>query len=83
MVCALPVHALAGILNVEVGGAFTVTDWVLGPETQPAVVTLKLTCGDPALLQFTLCGPTVLAVAGLAPAPKFHAKVDPTGAFPV
>jgi hypothetical protein len=54
-----------------------------GPATQPAVVTESETLDEPAVDQVTLCGPTVLALAGLAPAPKFHANVEPGGAFPV
>jgi hypothetical protein len=37
----------------------------------------------PAVDQETVCGPAVLAVEGVAPAPKFQMYVAPAGAVPV
>jgi hypothetical protein len=39
---------------------------------QEPLVTVKVTVLLPALDHVTLCGPAVLAVAGLAPVPKSH-----------
>ena len=51
--------------------------------THPLSVTFKVTDFVPAVLHDTVCGPTVVAVAGVAPAPKFHAYVAVPEAVPV
>ena len=57
---------------LAVGVAFTVIA-LLVVELHPAALTVKATVDVPAVFQVTECGPTVEAVAGLAPVPKFQA----------
>jgi hypothetical protein len=70
------------IEKAAVGLAVTGTT-LLVVELQPAALTVSATVDEPAVPQFTECGPTVDAVAGLAPAPKSQAYVAPAVALPV
>lgn len=46
-------------------------------------LTVRLTVLLPEPLQLTECGPALPAPAGLAPVPKFHAKLAPGPAVPL
>jgi hypothetical protein len=60
------------IVNDAVGAAFTVIVLVVVELQVPDVIVSEMVL-LPAEDQLTVCGPAVEAVAGLAPAPKFHA----------
>lgn len=45
---------------------------LLVDELHPAALTVSATVDEPAVPHVTECGPTVEAVAGLAPVPKFQ-----------
>jgi hypothetical protein len=60
------------IVNDAVGAAFTVKVLVVVELQVPDVIVSEMVL-LPAEDQLTVCGPAVEAVAGLAPAPKFHA----------
>jgi hypothetical protein len=60
------------IVNEAVGAAFTVKVLVVVELQVPDVMVSEMVL-LPAEDQLTVCGPAVEAVAGLAPAPKFHA----------
>lgn len=82
-VALLPAHTGDGFtVKLAVGAAFTVTVAVV-VELHVPEVTVKVTVLEPAVDQLTTCGPAVLAVAGLAPDPKFQLYVAPAGADPV
>ena len=82
MLALAPTQTLAGRTKGEFGTGFTTTVCVAVAE-HPELVTVKLTVFDPLLPQFTVCGPTPVAVKGEAPNPKFQEYVEPAAAVPV
>jgi hypothetical protein len=78
-----PAHTVAGKEKAAVGNAFTVATCVVTGEEQPPEATISVMFLFPGVDQETVCGPAVLAVDGVAPAPKFQIYVAPAGAVPV
>ena len=66
-----PSQMLAGRLKLATGAAFTVMFCVADAEQDPEFTDNEMVFA-PAVAQLTVCGPTPVAVSGLAPAPKFQ-----------
>jgi hypothetical protein len=63
----------AGKEKFAVGMAVTFTVWLVTGDVQPPAEVVRVIVFEPAVDQLTVCGPAIVAVAGLAPAPKFQA----------
>ena len=75
---------IVGMANVKVEVGVVFTENVFEDvAVQLPEVTVKFIVLEPVDEQETLCGPTPVAVEGVAPAPKLQAYVEPTGATPV
>jgi hypothetical protein len=68
-------------VKLDVGALLTSIVCVVVDEQAP-VVRVNVTVLVPVVDHETLCGPTVEAVAGVAPAPKFQLYNEPGGADP-